>query len=74
MDRTMVSHFNFKTDIYFEDLQKVLDKVERNNGKVIVSKTPVNPAVGYVGIFILITSRSHSLVPSQPVMPPETRT
>lgn len=38
MDRTLVSHFNFKTDIYCEDLQKVLDKVERNNGKVIVRK------------------------------------
>jgi len=34
------------------DLQKVLDKVECNNGKVIVPKRQVNPEVGYIEIFI----------------------
>lgn len=34
------------------DLQKVLDKVEANNGSVIVPKMHVSPEVGYIGIFI----------------------
>jgi predicted enzyme related to lactoylglutathione lyase len=34
------------------DLQHVLDKVERNNGKVIVPKTHISPEVGYIGMFI----------------------
>jgi predicted enzyme related to lactoylglutathione lyase len=35
-----------------KDLQLVLDKVEKNNGKVIVSKTQISPEMGYMGIFI----------------------
>ncbi len=34
------------------DLQNILDKVERNNGKTIVPKTQVSPEMGYFGIFI----------------------
>lgn len=34
------------------DLQNVLDKVERNNGKVMVPKTHISPEVGYKGMFI----------------------
>lgn len=34
------------------NLQTVLDKVERNNGKVIVPKTHISPEVGYIGMFI----------------------
>jgi uncharacterized protein len=34
------------------DLQNVLDKVESNNGKVIVSKTLISPEMGYFGMFI----------------------
>jgi len=34
------------------DLQTVLDKVESNNGKVIVPKTQISPEMGYFGIFI----------------------
>jgi len=35
-----------------KDLQTVLDKVENNNGKVIVSKTQISPEMGYFGMFI----------------------
>lgn len=34
------------------DLQGVLDRVENNNGKVIVPKTQISPGMGYFGIFI----------------------
>jgi len=34
------------------DLQTVLDKVEINNGKVIVPKTQISPEMGYFGMFI----------------------
>lgn len=34
------------------DLQNVLDKVEPNNGKVIVPKMHISPEVGYIGLFI----------------------
>lgn len=34
------------------DLQTVLDKVESNNGKVIVAKTQISPEMGYFGMFI----------------------
>ncbi len=35
-----------------KDLQNVLDKVENNNGKIIVPKTQINPEMGYFGMFI----------------------
>jgi len=35
-----------------EDLQILLDKVEQNNGKVIVPKTQISPEMGYFGMFI----------------------
>ncbi len=35
-----------------KDLQKVLDKVESNNGKIIVPKTQISPEMGYFGMFI----------------------
>lgn len=34
------------------DLQIVLDKIEPNNGKVIVPKTQISPEMGYFGMFI----------------------
>jgi uncharacterized protein len=34
------------------DLQNVLDKVEYNNGKIIVPKTQISPEMGYFGMFI----------------------
>lgn len=34
------------------DLQIVLDKVEPNNGKIIVPKTLISPEMGYFGLFI----------------------
>lgn len=34
------------------DLQLLLEKVEKNNGKVIVSKTQISPEMGYFGMFI----------------------
>jgi predicted enzyme related to lactoylglutathione lyase len=34
------------------DLQVVLDKIERNDGKVIVPKTQISPEMGYFGMFI----------------------
>lgn len=34
------------------DLQTILDKVEPNNGKIIVPKTHISPEVGYIAIFI----------------------
>ncbi|MGL5889087.1 MAG: VOC family protein, partial [Bacteroidia bacterium] len=34
------------------DLQTVLNKVENNNGKVIVPKTQISPEMGYFGMFI----------------------
>lgn len=34
------------------DLQTVLDKVEPNNGKIIVPKTQISPEMGYFGMFI----------------------
>jgi uncharacterized protein len=34
------------------DLQIVLNKVENNNGKVIVTKTQISPEMGYFGMFI----------------------
>lgn len=35
-----------------DDLQNILDKVESNNGKVIVPKTQISPEMGYFGMFI----------------------
>ena len=34
------------------DLQPILDKVEKRNGKVIVPKTKINPEMGYFGMLI----------------------
>ena len=34
------------------DLQIVLDKVQKNEGKVIVPKTQISPEMGYFGMFI----------------------
>lgn len=34
------------------DLQNVLNKVEKNNGKVIVPKTQISPEMGYFCMFI----------------------
>lgn len=34
------------------DLQIVLDKVELNNGTIIVPKTQISPEMGYFGMFI----------------------
>lgn len=34
------------------NLQTILDKVESNNGKVIVAKTQISPEMGYFGMFI----------------------
>ena len=34
------------------DLQNILDKVERSNGKIIVPKTEISPEMGYFGMFI----------------------
>lgn len=34
------------------DLQNVLNKVESNNGNVIVPKTQISPEMGYFGMFI----------------------
>ncbi len=34
------------------DLQMILDKVEKHNGKILVSKTQISPEMGYFGIFI----------------------
>ena len=35
-----------------ENLQNVLDKIEENNGKVVVPKTQISPEMGYFGMFI----------------------
>jgi predicted enzyme related to lactoylglutathione lyase len=35
-----------------KDLQNVLNKVEANNGMVIVPKTQISPEMGYFGMFI----------------------
>lgn len=35
-----------------KDLQLVLDKIESNNGKIIVPKTQISPEMGYFGMFI----------------------
>lgn len=35
-----------------DDLQNVLNKVESNNGNVIVPKTQISPEMGYFGMFI----------------------
>lgn len=35
-----------------KDLQTVLDKIENNNGKIIVPKTQISPEMGYFGMFI----------------------
>lgn len=35
-----------------KDLQTMLDKIENNNGKVIVPKTQISPEMGYFGMFI----------------------
>jgi len=34
------------------NLQTILDKVETNNGKVIVPRTQIIPEMGYIGMFI----------------------
>ncbi|MBK7871747.1 MAG: VOC family protein [Saprospiraceae bacterium] len=34
------------------NLQDVLDKIEKNNGTVIVPKTQISPEMGYFGMFI----------------------
>lgn len=42
------------TVIYFNagrDLQKTLDKIEPNGGKIIVPKTEISPEMGYFAIF-----------------------
>lgn len=35
-----------------DDLQNILDKVEPNNGKIIVPKTLISPEFGYFAMFI----------------------
>ncbi len=35
-----------------KDLQSVLNKVEKNNGRVIVPKTQISPEMGYFAMFI----------------------
>ena len=35
-----------------DDLQTVLDKVESNNGKVIVPKTQISPEMGFFALFM----------------------
>lgn len=35
-----------------EDLQMMLDRVVRNNGKIIVPKTLISPEMGYFAMFI----------------------
>jgi uncharacterized protein len=35
-----------------KNLQTVLDKIEMNNGQVIVPKTQISPEMGYFGMFI----------------------
>lgn len=35
-----------------EDLQNILDKVEKNKGKIIVPKTEISPEQGYFAMFI----------------------
>jgi len=34
------------------DVQKVLDKVEKAGGKIIVPKTQITPEYGFMGVFI----------------------
>lgn len=34
------------------DLQRVLDKVEKAGGKVVVPKTQISPEYGYMAVFI----------------------
>lgn len=34
------------------DLQSILEKVESNNGKIIVPKTQISPEMGFFGLFI----------------------
>ena len=40
--------------IYFEsdDIEKTLNKVETNGGKVIQAKTQISPEIGHMGVFI----------------------
>lgn len=41
--------------VYFmagNDLQPVLDKVESNGGKIILSKTEISPEMGYFALFM----------------------
>jgi predicted enzyme related to lactoylglutathione lyase len=35
-----------------DDLQVVLNKVEENNGKIIVPKTQISPEIGFYAMFI----------------------
>jgi len=35
-----------------DDLQHVLDRIEKNNGKIIVPKTQISPEMGYFAMFI----------------------
>ena len=35
-----------------DDLQKVLDRIESNKGKIIVPKTQISPEMGFFGMFI----------------------
>ena len=35
-----------------KDLQSMLDKIEKNGGQVIVSKTEISPEMGYFALFI----------------------
>ena len=35
-----------------ENLQMILNKVEKNNGKIIVQKTQISPEAGYFAMFI----------------------
>lgn len=35
-----------------DDLQPILDRIEKNQGKVIVPKTQISPEMGYFALFI----------------------
>jgi uncharacterized protein len=35
-----------------KDLQTVLDKIEKNNGKVLIPKTQISPEMGFFAIFM----------------------
>lgn len=35
-----------------KDLQEVLDRVEKNKGRILVQKTQISPEMGYFGMFM----------------------